>query len=69
VLTSADEILGAKEPDKEFLQNLKDADGGSLFIDEAYLLNPAPKGQRQKDSNKVLNMLLKAADVMRTSTT
>ena len=33
VLTSADEILSANKPDAEFAQLVKDAEGGTLFID------------------------------------
>jgi hypothetical protein len=69
VLTSADEILGAQQPVVAFSKNIQDADGGTLFIDEAYLFDPSPKGKTQNDSNKVLNILMKASETMRMTTT
>jgi hypothetical protein len=69
VLTSADEILGANQPVAAFSQMVQDAEGGTLFIDEAYLFDPAPKGRTQNESNKVLNVLLKVAEKMRLTTT
>ena len=62
VLTSAETILGARSPYDEFMQAVNDADGGTLFIDEAYLFQPAPKGQSANASNAVLNALLKESE-------
>ena len=59
VLTSADTILASKDPVSEFLQNVKDAENGTLFIDEAYLFKPAPRGSTSNASNAVLDYLLK----------
>lgn len=69
VLTSADDILGDNQPVEAFSKIVQDAEGGTLFIDEAYLFEPASKGRTQNDSNKVLNALLKNADKMRLTTT
>jgi Holliday junction resolvasome RuvABC ATP-dependent DNA helicase subunit len=69
VLTSAGDILSAKDPGSEFAQLVKDAEGGTLFIDEAYLFTPAPKGQRANDSNNVLNYLMKVSESMSLTTT
>lgn len=69
VLISADEILGAQQPVAAFSQMVQDAEGGTLFIDEAYLFDPAPKGKTQNDSNKVLNILMKAAEQKKLTTT
>jgi len=44
VITSAETILSAQDPLDEFLNNVKAADGGTLVVDEAYLFDPAPKG-------------------------
>jgi SpoVK/Ycf46/Vps4 family AAA+-type ATPase len=70
VLTSADEILssGMPPPAAAFAQMAATADGGTLFIDEAYLFNPAPKGSTANDSNKVLNTLMKLSETMRLTT-
>ena len=40
-----------------------------MFIDEAYLFNPAPRGQRANDSNKVLDYLLKVSESKANDTT
>jgi hypothetical protein len=69
VLTSADEILGSQQPVAAFSRDVKNAEGGTLFIDEAYLFDPTPKGKTQNDSNKVLNLLMKASETMRLTTT
>ena len=70
VLTSADEILssGMPPPAAAFAQMAAAADGGTLFIDEAYLFNPAPKGSTANDSNKVINALMKLSETMRLTT-
>ena len=70
ILTSADEILssGMPPPAAAFAQMASDADGGTLFIDEAYLFNPAPKGSAANDSNKVLNALMKVSETQRLTT-
>jgi len=70
ILTSADDILasGMPPPDAAFAKMAADADGGTMFIDEAYLFNPAPKGSTANDSNKVLNMLMKVSETMRLTT-
>ena len=69
VLTSAETILGARSPYDEFMQAVKDAEGGTLFIDEAYLFQPAPKGQTANASNAVLNALLKESEAKWKTTT
>ncbi len=69
VLTSADAILGAKSPVDEFADCVQKADGGCLFIDEAYVFDPQPKGKSGNDSNKVLDQLLKVTESMKHSTT
>ena len=69
VLTSADVILASKDPVAEFLKSVKDAEGGTLFIDEAYLFSPEPKGSTANDSNKVLDQLLKVSETLRLTTT
>lgn len=48
---------------------VKKAEGGTLLIDEAYMFDPAPRGQRANDSNKVLDLLLKYTETMRENTT
>jgi len=69
-LTSADEILssGMPPPAAAFMKMATDAEGGTMFIDEAYLFNPAPKGSTANDSNKVLNALLKVSETQRLTT-
>lgn len=69
VLTSAETILGASDPFDEFMNCVKQADGGTLFIDESYLFEPAPKGQAANASNKVLNALLKESETKWKTTT
>jgi len=66
--TSAEDILGASDASKFFTKLLDDAKDGTLFIDEAYLFQPAPRGSKQNDSNAVLNMLMKASETMKTTT-
>ena len=69
ILTSASDLLGAKDPAKEFAQMVTDADGGTLFIDEAYQFDPAPKGSTANASNKLLDLLMKVAEEKRDSMT
>jgi hypothetical protein len=69
VLTSAETILGASDPFGEFMDCVKNADGGTLFIDESYLFEPSAKGQTANASNKVLNALLKVSETMWKTTT
>ena len=58
VCTSASDILAGQDPPVDFAKMVKDAKGGTLFIDEAYMFTPAPRGQRANDSNKVQQLLL-----------
>lgn len=44
ICVSAGEILAADKPVEEFNDQVNQAEGGTLFIDEAGLFDPAPKG-------------------------
>eukprot|EP01041_Mallomonas_annulata_P008050 gene8050-16508_t len=68
-LTNAGDILNAKDPAGEFEKLVNKAIGGTVFIDEAYLLRPAPRGQTANASNEVLDFLLKVAEEKRDTTT
>ena len=68
-LTNAGDILKAKDPVGEFEQLVESASGGTVFIDEAYLLKPAPRGSTANASNGVLDYLLKVAETKRETTT
>ena len=57
VCTSASDILAGQDPPVDFAKMVKAAEGGTLFIDEAYMFTPAPRGQRANDSNKVQRLL------------
>lgn len=69
VLTNAGKILSEKDPVAYFTQLVDDANGGTLFIDEAYQFNPAPRGSQANESNKILDYLLKVTVTMRDTTT
>ena len=69
ILTDVAEILSCSDPAALFKKMLVDAEGGTLFIDEVYLLDPAKKGQKSNDSNRVLDMLMQACVTMRDTTT
>ena len=45
ICTSAPDILGGTDPAADFDGMVKQAEGGTLFIDEAYMFTPAPRGQ------------------------
>ena len=45
ICTSAPDILAGSDPAVEFDEMVKKAEGGTLFIDEAYMFTPAPRGQ------------------------
>ena len=42
ILTSANDILSGQDPPGDFEKMVQAADGGTIFIDEAYNFNPAP---------------------------
>eukprot|EP01041_Mallomonas_annulata_P010090 gene10090-21025_t len=68
-LTNAGDILKAKDPAGEFETLVNKAIGGTVFIDEAYLFKPSPRGQTANASNAVLDCLLKVAEEKRETTT
>jgi hypothetical protein len=51
-------ILKFKDPGGDFAKLVAEAKGGTLFIDEAYRLTPAPAGKSPNASNEVLDCLL-----------
>ena len=69
VFTSATEILALKDPAGEFADLCDSAEGGSIVIDEFYQFEPAAKGSRSNDSNKVLDVLLQKSVELEQSTT
>lgn len=69
VLTNAGEILKNKDPVEFFDQLVARAKGGTIFIDEAYQFNPAPRGSTPNASNQVLDYLIKVTEEMRETTT
>jgi hypothetical protein len=69
VITSANDILSEQDPPDTFRKMVKSADGGTLFIDEAYHFNPAPPGSTANASNKVLDYLMKVSETHRESIT
>ena len=69
VLTSANDILGEKDPGAAFAQMVDEADGGVLFIDEAYNFSPSPPGSTANASNKVLDYLMKVCETKRDTMT
>ena len=50
-LLSAADILAEKDPQAYFKDMVEEAEGGTIFIDECYLFDPAPKGSRANDSS------------------
>lgn len=58
--TSAQEIL--KGDASDFADQMEQATGGCLFIDEAYRFTPSPPGQQPNLSNQVLDYLLEAVE-------
>jgi hypothetical protein len=85
IMTSANDILSAKDPAALFQDMIDNADNGTskweqdparfdcyfdpivislstVFIDEAYHFNPAPKGSTSNASNHVLDLLMKVAE-------
>ena len=69
VMVSAGDLLASSKPLDEFMDNVQKAKGGTLFIDEAYLFDPSPKGSRANDSNRILDALMKVTETMKLSTT
>lgn len=55
-------ILKFKDTGGEFAKLVEEAKGGTLFIDEAYRLTPAPAGKSPNASNEVLDCLLEAVE-------
>jgi ATP-dependent Clp protease ATP-binding subunit ClpA len=68
LLTSASKILKLKDPAGEFEDMIKQATGGTIFIDEVYLFKPAPPGQQANASNQVIDTLLEYSESLRGST-
>lgn len=68
-MTSVDDILGNQSPAGYFADLVNKSVDGTMFIDEAYLFSPAPKGQQKNSSNQVINMLLAASEKYRKTTT
>ena len=58
--TSAQEIL--KGDASDFADQMEQATGGCLFIDEAYRFTPSPPGQQPNLSNQGLDYLLEAVE-------
>ncbi len=69
LITNAGDILKEKDPVGEFEKMVTAASGGTVFIDEAYLFKPAPRGSSTNASNAVLDYLLKVCETMRETTT
>lgn len=69
VLTTANDILSEQDPADAFADMVQKADGGVLFIDEAYLFCPAPPGSTANASNKVLDYLMKVSETKRDTMT
>jgi hypothetical protein len=69
VLTTANDILSEKDPGAAFAYMVDKAEGGVLFIDEAYLFSPSPPGSTANASNKVLDYLMKVSETKRDTTT
>ena len=67
VFTSANDILGGQDPAADFADMIQQADNGTIFIDEAYNFNPAPRGSTANASNAVLDMLMKVTETKRDS--
>ncbi len=57
------------EGEAEFEKTCVKAKNGTLFIDEAYLLKPAPKGSNANTDSKILDILLRYSEENRENTT
>lgn len=68
-IISAQDVLTAKDPLAEFDKIVKAALGGTIVIDEAYQLKPAPKGSAPNASNGILDYLLRVCEDERLTTT
>jgi SpoVK/Ycf46/Vps4 family AAA+-type ATPase/DNA-binding transcriptional MerR regulator len=68
-ITTANDLLSEDDPQKAFKQMVADVTGGTMVICKADKFDPAPRGSRANDSNKILNHLLKVSETLRHSTT
>ena len=69
IITSANDILSEQDPAATFQAMVQSAENGTLFIDEAYHFNPAPRGSTANASNKVLDFLMKISETKRSTPT
>ncbi len=66
ILTSATEILAQSPAD--FSALCDKATNGTMFIDEAYLIKPSPKGSQPGPANAILDILLEVSEKKRETT-